>query len=112
MSSAAVKQDTDRAKEEEEKEESPAELPKNNASVEKEQEAKLKAKYPGLAKNRGSGPNPMLTRRLTKGQKFFDSGDYNMVKSGKKPALPGQKLLLDHPTPETVPARKSSILPD
>ena len=49
-------------------------------------------------------------------QKYFDSGDYNMAKQGKKPIAPGQKLLLGggtgqaHPTPDSVPARKTSLI--
>jgi len=46
-------------------------------AIEKEEEAKLKAKYPSVAR---PGPG-FLQKRLQKGQKFFDSGDYNMAKA-------------------------------
>lgn len=89
--------------------------PAKPGQVEKEQEAKLKGKYPGL---RGPGSNPLLQKRLLKGQKYFDSGDYQMAKQNKRPQVPGQKLMLGvggtgraHPTPESVPARKTSLIP-
>lgn len=88
------------------------EVPKQ--AVEKEQEAKLRAKYPGL---RGPGSNPLLQKRLSKGQKYFDSGDYNMAKGKNKSMAPGQRLLLGsgataHPTPDSVPTRKTSLIPN
>ena len=80
--------------------------------IEKQQEAKLRAKYPGLG---GPRSNPLLQKRLSKGQKYFDSGDYAMAKASKKPLPPGQKLLLGgggtaHPTPESIPTRKTSLI--
>lgn len=97
----------------------PKEIPPPKA-VEKEEEAKLRAKYPGL---KGPGSNPLLQKRLAKGQpKYFDSGDYAMAKAGVggKKALPtGQKLFYmggtetgsAHPTPESIPHRKASLVP-
>jgi hypothetical protein len=96
----------------------PKEIPPAK-NIEKEQEAKLRARYPGL---KAAGTNPLLQKRLSKGQqKYFDSGDYNMAKAGiggKKPIPTGQKLLLlggetgsAHPTPETIPIRKASLIP-
>jgi len=94
-------------------------------SAEKEEEAKLKAKYPSVAK---PGPG-FLQKRLQKGQKYFDSGDYNMAKADvRKGRLPASAL--SHPpppapappvspvgdrtgdmipTPECLPGRKASI---
>lgn len=124
MSSDTDTQDPGMTKDNTPKEETPAEPPpaptgttemppptKTPGTLEKEQEAKLRAKYPGLR-----GSNPLLQKRLSKGQKYFDSGDYNMAKASKKPILPGQTVLLGagtgqaHPTPDSVPVRKTSIV--
>nr|KAF6413149.1 endosulfine alpha [Molossus molossus] len=66
---------------------------------ERAEEAKLKAKYPSL------------------GQKYFDSGDYNMAKAKMKnkqlpSAGPDKNLVTgDHiPTPQDLPQRKSSLV--
>ncbi|KAH3836411.1 cAMP-regulated phosphoprotein 19-like [Dreissena polymorpha] len=87
---------------------------KDSASIEKEQEAKLKAKYGqlgGLVKKPGGG-SAFLQKRLQKGQKYFDSGDYNMAKAKmnnpKRPLAAKEKLLLQEsiggaiPTPTEV----------
>jgi len=86
-------------------------------AAEKDQEAQLRKKYPGL---KGPGSSAFLQKRLSKGQKYFDSGDYNMAKAkmgtSTKPVPAGQKLLLPGstgdaiPTPDTVPQRKTSII--
>ncbi|KAF6212881.1 hypothetical protein GE061_010591 [Apolygus lucorum] len=90
-------------------EEADAQLKKE---IEKSEEAKLKAKYPQAA---GRGHSAfLLQKKLTKGQKFFDSGDYQMAKQSD----PSKKLFpnalnqgsIAIPTPETVPARKTSII--
>ncbi|XP_063301766.1 cAMP-regulated phosphoprotein 19 [Pelobates fuscus] len=84
-------------------------------SPEKAEEAKLKARYPHL------GPKPggsdFLRKRLTKGQKYFDSGDYNMAKAKIKnkqlPAAAPDKTEVtgDHiPTPQDLPQRKPSLV--
>jgi len=72
--------------------------------AEKEEETKLKAKYPQIQR-----PGPQfLQKRLQKGQKFFDSGDYNMAKAAAakgptaKSRLPESKLNQGHPLPPTV----------
>ncbi|XP_072376144.1 alpha-endosulfine-like [Diabrotica undecimpunctata] len=93
--------------------------------LEKQEEAKLKAKFnipsglgPGL---KASGHSAFLQKRLSKGQKFFDSGDYQMAKqkfgniSNKAGLqLPGPTQFVGTgdaiPTPETVPIRKTSIV--
>ncbi len=50
------------------------------------EEAKLKAKYPGLQPKGGS--SFLAKKKLQRGHQFFDSGDYNVVK-GKKIGLSG-----------------------
>lgn len=94
--------------------------------VEKLEEAKLKAKYPaGIVGGGGepgrsiSGHSAFLQKRLAKGQKYFDSGDYQMAKQkmggvSKPLKMPppvnpygtGDAI----PTPDSVPARKTSII--
>lgn len=90
--------------------------------VEKQEEAKLKAKYaiPGIQGRLAGGHSAFLQKRLSKGQKYFDSGDYQMAKQimgGNKAAaakVPGPIPFLATgdaiPTPESVPARKTSIV--
>ncbi len=119
------------------KETSPEKMPpppsrQDQVSIEREQEQKLRAKYP-QAKNPllgGGGPGPaggagggghsaFLQKRLAKGQKYFDSGDYQMAKQ-KGPRGAAGRLAIPVlaqpptgdtiPTPDTVPARKSSII--
>ncbi len=86
----------------------------------------------------GGGHSSFLQKRLAKGQKFFDSGDYQMAKQVtsfspylsrkvlrevffQKPRLPGRPnfavpIMSDPPTgeeiptPETISARKMSII--
>lgn len=61
-----------------------------------------------------NGHHELLQRRLSKGQKYFDSGDYQMAKQGgkgKQWALPHSTLQPAHleiPTPESIPVRKSN----
>lgn len=105
----------------------PAEpTPEQKAEIEKEQEMKLKSKFPGMPARpmpgAGSGGgvshSAFLQKRLTKGQKYFDSGDYQMAqqKQGRvgsgRMAMPilAQPTGEAHPTPSTVPARKTSII--
>jgi hypothetical protein len=93
--------------------------------VEKLEEAKLKAKYAGgpggpAGGRLMGGHSAFLQKRLAKGQKFFDSGDYQMAKQklggvNKAPLktpcpVPGFATGEAIPTPETVPARKTSII--
>ncbi|XP_059488396.1 cAMP-regulated phosphoprotein 19 [Neocloeon triangulifer] len=88
--------------------------------IEKLEEAKLKARYPKNIQPM-SGHSAFLQKRLAKGQKFFDSGDYQMAKqksssvaaaakprvtSVMQPFATGEAI----PTPETVPVRKTSII--
>lgn len=82
--------------------------------LEKLEEEKLKAKYPTSGLRGPGGHSAFLQKRLQKGQKYFDSGDYQMAKqkgggikqvfANKVPT--GEAI----PTPETVPARKTSII--
>lgn len=80
--------------------------------AEKSEEAKLRAKYPQVLRPGGS---VFLQKRLQKGQKYFDSGDYNMAKAKVKAKAPlpvvaqlptGDAI----PTPEDLPTRKTSIV--
>lgn len=85
--------------------------------MEKQEEAKLRAKYPDM---KSHGASSFLQKRLSKGNKYFDSGDYNMAKAkvgSTKPLIgPGQKVVLPGPTgdaiptPESVPHKKISNL--
>ncbi|KAI4811785.1 endosulfine alpha b [Pseudochaenichthys georgianus] len=84
-----------------------------NANPVKAEEAKLKAKYPGMGQKPGG--SDFLMKRLQKGQKYFDSGDYNMAKANMKKlpvAGPDKNLVTgDHiPTPQDLPPRKSSLV--
>ncbi|KAJ8398433.1 hypothetical protein AAFF_G00426880 [Aldrovandia affinis] len=86
-----------------------------NSNLVKAEEAKLKAKYPNLGQKPGA-PD-FLMKRLQKGQKYFDSGDYNMAKAKVKnkqlpTAGPDKNLVTgDHiPTPQDLPQRKSSLV--
>lgn len=89
-------------------------------------------KYPQASKPMGTGPRigasgvgtggsvqtAFLQKRLAKGQKYFDSGDYQMAKQNPRPGVPGRMMIpiLAPPTghtiprPDTVPARKTSII--
>uniref|UniRef100_A0A1B0FMW9 Alpha-endosulfine n=1 Tax=Glossina morsitans morsitans TaxID=37546 RepID=A0A1B0FMW9_GLOMM len=75
------------------------------------EEEKLKPKYP-IHLESSSGHTAFLQKRFQKGQKFFDSGDYQMAKQKCDDmdqifvnGLTTGELI---PTPETVPARKTS----
>jgi hypothetical protein len=91
----------------------------NAQDVEKQEEEKLKAKYPQAIGGFGrpGGHSAFLQKRLQKGQKYFDSGDYQMAK--QKPGTGGMaKQIFANkvptgeaiPTPESVPIRKTSII--
>uniref|UniRef100_A0A8C7VGT7 Alpha-endosulfine n=1 Tax=Oncorhynchus mykiss TaxID=8022 RepID=A0A8C7VGT7_ONCMY len=89
--------------------------PEKNANLVKGEEVKLKAKYPGLGQKPGG--SDFLMKRLQKGQKYFDSGDYNMAKAKMKNkqlpvAGPDKNLVTgDHiPTPQDLPQRRSSLV--
>ncbi|XP_020514912.1 cAMP-regulated phosphoprotein 19b isoform X1 [Labrus bergylta] len=85
-------------------------------SPEKAEEVKLKARYPNLGAKPGGGSD-LLRKRIQKGQKYFDSGDYNMAKAKMKnkqlPSAPAEKTEITGghiPTPQDLPQRKTSIV--
>jgi len=91
-------------------------LPANIHDIEKQEEDKLKIKYPAAAKPM-AGHSAFLQKRLAKGQKYFDSGDYQMAKQtgkGKISRAPFPPPILsiapEIPTPETVINRKTSVV--
>ncbi|GLH04719.1 Alpha-endosulfine [Gryllus bimaculatus] len=85
------------------------------SDIEKQEEAKLKAKFP-MAGRPMSGHSVFLQKRLANRQKYFDSGDYQMAK--QKSAAKARQIPVGLtnvtgdaiPTPETVPVRKASII--
>ncbi|KAI4831040.1 hypothetical protein JOQ06_009109 [Pogonophryne albipinna] len=84
-------------------------------SPEKSEEAKLKSRYPNLGNKPGG--SDLLRKRLQKGQKYFDSGDYNMAKAKIKnkqlPTAAPEKTEItgDHiPTPQDLAQRKPSLV--
>lgn len=85
------------------------------SEIEKQEEAKLKAKFP-LAGRPMSGHSVFLQKRLANRQKYFDSGDYQMAKQKSavktRQTTPGLTYVTGEtiPTPDTVPVRKSSII--
>lgn len=111
------------------------------ANIERAEEEKLRAKYPkapankpmpptgpvggapgGAAAAGGGGHSAFLQKRLAKGTKYFDSGDYNMAKQKGPRGMAGRLTIPVQgglsqpstgdtiPTPDTVPARKLSII--
>ncbi|VDM16039.1 unnamed protein product [Hydatigera taeniaeformis] len=87
-----------------------------------EQESELKAKYPGLAQK--GAASMLLQKRLNRGHKFFDSGDYNMARAKtaqqksmtEEEAIEKEEILQESTgvtiaTPESVPTvrRKSMV---
>ncbi|XP_056596063.1 cAMP-regulated phosphoprotein 19b [Triplophysa dalaica] len=84
-------------------------------SPDKAEEAKFKARYPHLGVRPGG--SDLLRKRLQKGQKYFDSGDYNMAKAKMKnkqlPTAAAEKTEItgDHIlTPQDLPQRKQSLV--
>ncbi|XP_051739327.1 cAMP-regulated phosphoprotein 19b isoform X2 [Ctenopharyngodon idella] len=80
----------------------------------KAEEIKLKDRY-GLGTRPGG--SDLLRKRLQKGQKYFDSGDYNMAKAKMKnkqlptAAVEKAEITGDHiPTPQDLPQRKQSLV--
>ena len=70
------------------------------AEIERLEEQKLKSKFPGvpnrpMAAGGGGGHSAFLQKRLAKGQKFFDSGDYQMAKQ-KNRLIPGRACVKDY----------------
>ncbi|GAB1606204.1 cAMP-regulated phosphoprotein 19-like [Argonauta hians] len=96
---------------------SPHVQPQVKNVIEHQEEAKLKAKYPNL-QIKGGG-SALLQKRLQRGFKYFDSGDYNMAKakqsnpSAPLPALekryfqdPFGEPIPKPPKPENLPPKK------
>jgi len=54
--------------------------------VEKQEEAKLSVRYPAAMKPM-AGHSAFLQKRLAKGQKYFDSGDYQVAKQTGKSSV-------------------------
>jgi hypothetical protein len=108
----------------------PADKPmtkEEKVQLERQEEQKLRAKYPnrnmipgggpggvtggpgGVASGAGGGGHSaFLQKRLAKGQKYFDSGDYQMAKQKPRGAggIPGRlamPVLAQPPTGETIP---------
>ncbi|KAM5312354.1 cAMP-regulated phosphoprotein 19-like [Glossophaga mutica] len=81
---------------------------------ERAKETKLKARYPHLGQKPGG--SDFLRKRLEKGQKYFDSGDYNMAKAKMNKQLPTAapdktEVTGDHiPTPRDLPQWKPSLV--
>ncbi|KAL2084364.1 hypothetical protein ACEWY4_019882 [Coilia grayii] len=78
------------------------------------EEVRPKSKYPTFGQKPGG--SDFLMKRLQKGQKYFDSGDYNMAKAKKSkqlPASPPDRSVVtgDHiPTPKDLPQRRPSLV--
>jgi len=96
-----AQQEADQAKEEE-----------TARSIELAEEAKLRARMP-----LGNRPaSAFLQKRLGKGQKYFDSGDYQMARQKPHTKSRMPPLFAAHPTGdaiptvESVPQRKTSII--
>lgn len=80
----------------------PPTAPKSAQDIEKEQEAKLKAKYGNL------GPKKKL---MPKDHKFFDSADWALSKQGVKPESKQDMQNLEPKLePTVVPPRRISQL--
>lgn len=67
----------------------PAVPEKSATDIEKEEEVKLRSKYPGV---RGPGSSTFLQQRLSRGQRYFDSGDYNMAKAKSTKPVPSTTM--------------------
>jgi len=91
--------------------------PTDPHEIEKQEEKKLTLKYPSAAKPM-AGHSAFLQKRLAKGQKYFDSGDYQMAKQagkGKTRTMPpilsvAPENYSEIPTPESVTTRKTSVV--
>ncbi|XP_076062545.1 endosulfine alpha [Oratosquilla oratoria] len=111
VDSETVEKNEERSKESEEE---TKELSDPTPNVEAAEEAKLRAKYPMVGRPM-AGHSAFLQKRLQKGQKYFDSGDYQMAKQkpmniSRMPPLLAQPTGEAIPTPESVPVRKTSII--
>jgi len=90
----------------------------NPHDVEKQEEAKLSVRYPAAVKPM-AGHSAFLQKRLAKGQKYFDSGDYQMAKqTGKNTTFQGKPRMMPpilsvapeiQSTGESMAVRKTSL---
>jgi len=99
------------------------ELQKEHRESYKEEEMKLKKKFPTAV--RPGGSLFLQKKLLQRDKKYFDSGDYNMARGqaakGPQPKLKGKTITGErlvvpdeptgdsHPSPELIPQRKVSI---
>ncbi|KAM9807992.1 cAMP-regulated phosphoprotein 19-like [Neosynchiropus ocellatus] len=95
--------------------EEPQEMDDQVICPEKAEEAKLKARYLNIGTKPGG--SDFFRKRLQKGQKYFDSGDYNMAQARMKnmqlPSAMKEKAEITGghiPTPQDLPQRKTSIV--
>lgn len=90
-----------------------------------QEEEKLKSRFPTAV--RPGGSLFLQKKLLQRGQKYFDSGDYNMARgqgaqkghpipklhgktiTGEKLAVPNVPTGISHPSPDVIPNRKTSI---
>lgn len=102
--------------------------PQDKIEIERAEEQKLRAKFSQINRapgaGGGGGHSSFLQKRLAKGQKYFDSGDYQMAKQKPRvgggpsanrtnlaiPVLSSPSTGDTIPTPDSVPARKTSII--
>lgn len=70
--------------------------------IELEEEKKLKAKHPCIQRP-GS---EFLQKRLQRGQKYFDSGDYNMAKASTNPNIKLPDSITPVPNPKHSSAKR------
>lgn len=70
----------------------------------KQEEEKLKKKYPNM--KAGVGGSALLSKRLQK-NKYFDSGEYNMTKAkirgSKLPPAAQENMILQEPPGDAIP---------
>ena len=89
-----------------------------------QEEEKLKSRFPTAV--RPGGSLFLQKKLLQRGQKYFDSGDYNMARgsgaktgpipklhgktiTGEKLAVPNVPTGISHPSPDVIPHRKTSM---
>jgi len=88
-------------------------VPESNVpsqSIEAAEEAKLKAKYPNLNMGRKGVGSSVLQKRINRGQKYFDSGDYNMARAKVAPPPTGNILLGGAKKPAAQNAERMQLL--
>ena len=98
--------------------------PEDPQKVTAREEEKLKSRFPTAV--RPGGSLFLQKKLLQRGQKYFDSGDYNMARgqgaktgpipklhgktiTGEKLAVPNVPTGISHPSPDVIPHRKTSM---